>query len=76
MLWQSMPSTRNDWRETESPLRKKKLLDEIRRPREAGGIVAEIPLFERERFRDLEEAPLEIDGESGREFFHGEKYIW
>ena len=51
------------------------LLNEVRRTTEARGIVAEIALFQRERFGDLKEASREIAGLSGRQVFHSDKCI-
>ena len=62
--------------ENREPGARKNLLDEIRRPREARGIVVKIALFERERFGDLEEASLEFAGAFGREFLHGKNCSW
>ena len=49
------------------------LLNEIRRTRKARGVVAEIALFEGERFGDSKEASLEFAKSFRGQFSHGEK---
>jgi hypothetical protein len=52
---------------------RKDLLNEIRRTRKAGWIVAEIALFEGERFGDSKEASLEFAKSFRGQFIHGKK---